>query len=193
VGEERVNIQSNNTVRSGFCVHSNSHVSLNQNDLFEPGTIMSMPDLEALDTTASGYEKNKGLELALRAGTMDIRMLRELDDIIVGLEGGDRDYLPDYITSTIPVPITHTKNKALDLTMGTCCRGGSTRSTAPRTRMRLNTAIHCNRGIFWNAGDRVTQSRAGGKGFVAQPDQWRTSLAAPAPLFLFCFCRASAR
>jgi hypothetical protein len=116
VAEGRVDIQSNNTFRSGFCVHSNDHVSLNQNNVFEPGTIVSMPDLEALDMPASGYEKNEGLELALRAGTMDIRVLRELDDIIDGLEYGDREYLPDYITSTIPISITHTKNQALDLT-----------------------------------------------------------------------------
>ncbi len=116
VAEGRVDIQSNNTFRSGFCVHSNDHVSLNQNNVFEPGTIVSMPDLEALDMPSSGYEKNEGLELALRAGTMDIRILRELDDIIAGLENGDPDYLPDYITSTIPVTTVHTQNKALDLT-----------------------------------------------------------------------------
>jgi Flp pilus assembly protein TadG len=115
VAEGRIDIQSNNTFRSGFCLHSNSHVSLNQNNQFEPGTIVSMPDLAALDMPASGYEKNEGLELALRAGTMDIRILRELDTIIAGLKGGDRDYLPDYITSTIPIEITHTKNQALDL------------------------------------------------------------------------------
>ncbi len=56
VAQEVVDIQSNNSYTDGFCIHSNTHVSLNQNNFFEPGTVVSMPSLDDLDMPTSGFE-----------------------------------------------------------------------------------------------------------------------------------------
>ncbi|PQO23948.1 hypothetical protein C2I36_04940 [Rhodobacteraceae bacterium WD3A24] len=106
VGESRVDVESNNEYLRGFCVHSNAYVSINQNNYFEDGTIVSMPDLDRLEIPNSGFDKNEGLEAALREDTMDIRILRETGTITEALEAGDADYLPDYIDSRTPVALT---------------------------------------------------------------------------------------
>ncbi|MBS1302693.1 pilus assembly protein TadG-related protein, partial [Loktanella sp. SALINAS62] len=58
IAEGVVDMQSNNSVLSGFCIHSNSYVSLNQNNYFQPGTIVGMPNVEDLDLPKSGFERN---------------------------------------------------------------------------------------------------------------------------------------
>ena len=99
VAEGKVDVQSNNVYLRGFCIHSESYVSINQNNTFEEGTIVSMPDLELLELPNSGYEQNDGLEAALREGELDVRILRQMDAIIDGLLTGDPHYVPqDYIT-----------------------------------------------------------------------------------------------
>lgn len=110
VAEDRVDMQSNNEYLRGFCVHSNNYVSINQNNYFEDGTVVSMPDLDKLQLPNSGYERNEGLEEALREDTMDIRILDELETIMAGLRSGDRDFLPDYITTTIPNEVSSSGN-----------------------------------------------------------------------------------
>jgi len=57
VAEGIVDIQSNNSYYNGFCLHSNSHVELNSNNYFEPGTIVSMPN----------PDRHRAAELGLRA------------------------------------------------------------------------------------------------------------------------------
>lgn len=78
VAENMVDIQSNNSYFNGFCIHSNDVVSLNSNNYFEEGTVVSMPDTERLDMPESGYETNEGLEQALRYGAMHIRLINAL-------------------------------------------------------------------------------------------------------------------
>src|SRR6056297_2707828 len=75
VGDGIVDVQSNNAYTNGFCVHSNAHVSVNQNNYYEPGTVVSMPDTGDLDMANSGFEKNDGLYEALRPGKYRIRIL----------------------------------------------------------------------------------------------------------------------
>ena len=102
-GEGIVDIQSNNSFYNGFCLHSNTHVSVNQNNFFEEGTVVSMPYdtqgdlLEALDAPASACESNTGLCEALTPGFYDIRILNRIDDIYAAMTSGDVDRLPDYI------------------------------------------------------------------------------------------------
>lgn len=95
-----VDLQSNNTYTNGFCIHSNSYVSLNSNNTFEPGTVVSMTDLDDLELPNSGYKTNIGLEQALREGSWHIRIVSRIDDIIARLEAFDPDYMPDYIDGT---------------------------------------------------------------------------------------------
>lgn len=87
VAEGIVDVQSGNTYTDGFCMHSNTHVEINQNNYFEGdtgngGTIVSMPDLDDLELPRSGYEKNEGLVEALREGGMNIRVLNQIDLIM---------------------------------------------------------------------------------------------------------------
>ena len=97
VAEGKVDVQSNNNYLRGFCIHSNDHVRINQNNYFEQGTIVSMPDLADLDIPNSGFERNEGLEAALREAWLDIRVLREFDDIVAGLRNHDGEYARPYI------------------------------------------------------------------------------------------------
>ncbi|WP_209426841.1 pilus assembly protein TadG-related protein [Pararhodobacter sp. SW119] len=113
VAEGKVDMQSNNNFFNGFCIHSNDHVRFNQNNYFEEGTIVSMPDLDKLDIPNSGFSQNEGLEAALREGKMDIRILDELENIIEGLGDREAAYLPDYVNPLDPV-ITIAPNNNLE-------------------------------------------------------------------------------
>ena len=62
----KVQISSGNKFDSGYCVHGNKGVEMNNGNIFEPGVIVSMPKLSMLvGSTAS----NTGLEEALRQTT----------------------------------------------------------------------------------------------------------------------------
>jgi len=103
VAEGRVDLQSNNAFGAGFCVHSNDYVRLNNHNTFAPGTVVSMPDLDDLWLPGSGFDHNDGLEEALREGQMDVRILRELQDLIEGFRTGLSDQMPEFITNLTPV------------------------------------------------------------------------------------------
>lgn len=84
VAEKLVDIQSNNSYFNGFCIHSNDVVSINSNNYFEEGTIVSMPDSGNLDLPGSGLETNEGLADALRYGAMQIRLINALREVPTG-------------------------------------------------------------------------------------------------------------
>ncbi len=81
VAEDMVDIQSNNRYVDGFCIHSNDRVSINSNNYFEPGTVVSMPDSDNLDIPRSGFATNEGLREALRYGAMQIRLINALREV----------------------------------------------------------------------------------------------------------------
>jgi hypothetical protein len=103
VAEDVVDIQSNNSFSNGFCIHSNNYVSLNSNNYFEPGTVVSMPDVDDIELPNSGMDSNDGLSEALREGSWNIRIIKRLEALINGLEYRDPMYSPAYITSSAPV------------------------------------------------------------------------------------------
>ena len=105
VAEEVVDIQSGNSFFDGFCLHSNQYVSLNQNNFFEPGTVVSMPDLALLDIPNSGFEANEGLEAALRQGAYRLRLLNKLPGMIADLWIADPDGLPRNIDNATGGPL----------------------------------------------------------------------------------------
>ena len=88
VAEGVVDMQSNTSYTDGFCVHSNTYVSLNQNNYFEPGTVVSMPNLADLDIPNSGFEQNEGLETALRQGKYGLNILNDMDAMFNSLRLG---------------------------------------------------------------------------------------------------------
>ena len=58
VADNIVDIQSNNGYYNGFCIHANNYVSVNSNNTFQAGTIVSMPNENDLDLPQSGFETN---------------------------------------------------------------------------------------------------------------------------------------
>lgn len=95
-----VDIQSNNSYFRGFCVHSNDHVSINSNNYFEKGTIVSMPDTTLLEMPISGAESNTGLIDALREGGFRMRLVARIPLIYNSLVAMKPKYMPDYITES---------------------------------------------------------------------------------------------
>ena len=99
VAESVIDIQSNNSYFNGFCVHSNEYVAINNNNFFESGTVVSMPDTDLLqvDITGAGEDKNLGLSEALREGKWFIKILNRIDLIKAGLQDKQSRYARDYI------------------------------------------------------------------------------------------------
>jgi Flp pilus assembly protein TadG len=128
VAEAPVDIQSNNAFYNGFCIHSNDYVSLNSNNYFEPGTVVSMPDLAELDIPNSGFETNAGLSEALRSGSYHIRILNRIDNIVLHVDDPGSRYYPDYLTSTDKEFLTQSRIDVTNLTPGKVhywnCAGG---------------------------------------------------------------------
>lgn len=107
VAEDVIDIQSNNSYFNGFCIHSNNYVTINNNNFFEPGTIVSMPDSDdiVVSITGNGEDKNEGLEEALREGKWFIKILDRIDRIAAGLQDEDSRYARDYITDYTVISI----------------------------------------------------------------------------------------
>ncbi len=147
VAKGLVDLQSNNNYTNGFCIHSNTEVSINSNNTFELGTIVSIPSDNALDLPRSGFTSNDGLREALQVGPHLLRVFDQLVDedgndgpLLTALKSGTDDdapdwYLPfktdDFGRSVHPVPISggNPKIGVADLEPGmintiTCSPGG---------------------------------------------------------------------
>ncbi|WP_240789431.1 pilus assembly protein TadG-related protein [Pseudooceanicola onchidii] len=118
IGEDVVDIQSNNGFENGFCVHSNRYVSVNSNNTWEAGTVVSMPDSSEIDLPRSGFVTNEGLQAALRNGYYRLRVLGQIDRIYDDLYLASGAFLPDYISGAAPVVLTDWKLDASDFVPG---------------------------------------------------------------------------
>ncbi len=129
VAQSVVDIQSNNSYLRDFCIHSNSYVKLSSNNLFEAGTVVSMPDLSLLQLPASGFDTNLGLTEALREGSINIRVLRRVQRIIDGMTDISSPYYPEFLASPIPVSLNVNRIDATHLPAGRVydwnCNSGS--------------------------------------------------------------------
>ncbi len=129
VAEDQVDLQSNNSFMNGFCVHSNAQVSMNSNNYFEPGTVVSMPDKTQVDLPNSGFESNVGLVDALHSGSWNIRIVSRIDELIADLAVYGSRQMPKYITSSDVVVLTNRNVEQIHLKPGRihrfACRGGA--------------------------------------------------------------------
>ncbi|MDE3122507.1 MAG: hypothetical protein KGK00_12085 [Paracoccaceae bacterium] len=129
VGQVAVDLQSNNSFLNGFCIHSNNAVSLNSNDSFEAGTVVSMPDPATIQLPSSGFSSNPGLQQALQKDSWKIRILDQIDTIASDLAVGDPRYTPSYIANRTPIAYSQNKIGTGDLTSGNIytasCNGNS--------------------------------------------------------------------
>ena len=128
VAEGVVDIQSNNSYLRRFCIHSNDHVKLSSNNFFEAGTVVSMPNIEDLELPNSGFVTNVGLLEALKAGSINIRVLRRINKIIETIADPESSYYPSFLTSTVPVNLSINRIDATNLVPGRVhywnCAGG---------------------------------------------------------------------
>lgn len=129
VGQYAVDLQSNNTYKNGFCIHSNDIVSLNSNNYFESGTHVTMPDPSTIQLPSSGFSTDPGLQAALQDDAWHIRILDQIDTIMSDLLQGSTRYTPSYITNTTPITYTQGKIGNGDLSPGSIytasCSGNS--------------------------------------------------------------------
>lgn len=107
--QDTVDLKSNNTYYSGFCIHSNDEVKMKQENNFEAGVVVSMPD----STDADGHTtSNTGLADALEDHEYRLRILDNLDQIVKNLLSGG-SFVPGYIT--LPTPVTVTAESILGM------------------------------------------------------------------------------
>lgn len=129
VADDIVDTQSNNEYKNGFCIHSNTHVETNQNNDWETGVIVSMPDKRDIVLPASGYVQNPGLEPALRDGAYRLRILNRVQSILDDLNSGGSQYAPSYITNSSVVTLSGKTLDETDLVPGSIytksCSGNS--------------------------------------------------------------------
>jgi len=118
VGDVLVEVQGNNEYEPGFCIHSNGFVSLNSNNVFYPRSVVSMPDQRDISLPSSGFESNPGLTEALRDASYQLRILNRITDIIEGVQNMSSPYMPDYITSDIPIKLNGNTIRQEDLIEG---------------------------------------------------------------------------
>jgi len=118
VAQGRVDIQSNNLFKRGFCIHSNTGVKISSNNTFEPGVHVTMPSLSTLQIPNSGLRSNPGLEAALGTNRYDLRVLERLSTIQAGLSTSGSPFIPSYITNPSVVTLTSRAIRAGDLTAG---------------------------------------------------------------------------
>ena len=115
VAKNRVEVQSGSHYGAGFCIHSQLYVKASSNNIFDPGSVVSMPDKGDVELPNSGFASNIGLQAALRDGSYNVRILNRIDDIYAGLVeplhpdfgimtefnslGDESEYYRDYITN----------------------------------------------------------------------------------------------
>jgi hypothetical protein len=131
VAEDVVDMQSSNTFLNGFCIHSNTHVEVQNNNTFASNTVVSMPDKRDLVMPSGGFSTNLGLQDAPRDAYYRIRILDQVQDIIDDLYAGGATYAPDYITAPGVISVnTRTNLSMADFTTGrihkVTCNGGQT-------------------------------------------------------------------
>lgn len=159
-------MSSNSIFRPGFCVHGNDHVRLRQNNTFEPGSIVSMPDTSRLDIPNSGMEGNPGLAEALRAGTVDMGSLSNLASRIDAMRAGNSAALPAYTTNHTSVNVNNNNVTASTFQSGrnynVNCSGngnsGNSTLTLTSSMNLTNVVITTNCSITLGNGARVVDS-----------------------------------
>ncbi len=179
VAQGVVDIQSNNTYLRKFCIHSNTYVKLSSNNLFEPGTVVSMPDLSQLQLPQSGFATNPGLTEALREGSINIRILRRIQRILAGMTDTTSPYYADFLTSPIPVALNAGTIDATNLPSGRVyqwnCNSGpggtiSANTVVSRVVIIANCDVKLGNGVAFEDAILLTTSTSavsikGGQGF----------------------------
>ena len=87
-----IDLQSGNSYRDEFCIHSNTHVEINQGNYLESGVTVSMPSMNDFVMPSSGYDQNDGLQESLRQSGYRMRLLDQMDRRFQSLRNGSPTY-----------------------------------------------------------------------------------------------------
>jgi hypothetical protein len=139
VGEDIVEVTTGNTYKPGFCVHSNTHVSLNNSNTFEDKSIVSMPDRRDIVLPADGMTTNPGLPRALRDGSYHLRIVDRINEIIAGVQTPGSTYFRSYIDPANPT-LTLNRNDKLDDTKFTSGHIHMLTCTSPSQSAKIHAA-----------------------------------------------------
>ena len=115
VAYNMVDTNSNNHYVHPFCIHGqnvpvdpgpNHAVEVQNNSIFDPGVMVSMPYKPDLSRLPQVYD-NEGLESAHTGGDLWPADVAKLPDIIAGLTTFGSQYMPGYITASEVTEITN--------------------------------------------------------------------------------------
>lgn len=147
---EDIEMSSQNAFSSNYCLHGETGVKLSTQNTFASGVTVSMPDLAMLQMPGGGYDKNPGLEEALREGEKIPPLVGQIPSILAGLQDPASKWQPDWINGTVNTMSSRSFNSGT-LVPGTInivecgnARGGVHQSPS-------------NQQISFAAGDRIEQ------------------------------------
>jgi Flp pilus assembly protein TadG len=93
-----VDMQSNNILKDGICIHGNDHVEVNNGNNWEAGVSVTMPSLSDLQIPNSDIDTlNPGQKRALGEEWFDVKIVDQIGDIVASIKAGESTYLPSYI------------------------------------------------------------------------------------------------
>ena len=161
VARTDLRFNANNTFESGICLHSNGSIWIRQNNTFEPGSSVSLPDRSNLDVPSGSTSGNVGLDEALVETSRDLSILDDLAQTIATLEDPFSDGIPDYIISTNVETLNASDVSATSFRTGhihrvDCGQNGGT-LTLPDTTLR-NIVLVTNCSISLSNGAAVEES-----------------------------------
>lgn len=134
-----VDMQTANSFYDGFCVHSEDYVKVSQDNYFEEGVIVSMPDQSDLQVPASGMEKNDGLPEALRSMNYNLEsFFNGLPDLISEYNDPSSETMPDFITDTSAVHEVNLKNPASKLVQSMLLEGAVNRVNCKGSNLTID-------------------------------------------------------
>lgn len=89
----------------GFCLHTNGTFTMNVNNRFDAGSVLSLSDQRNIIMPAGGYDLNPGLKEAINESAYRMRLVNHLDMFIHSLQTPDSTYWRPYVTSHAPIII----------------------------------------------------------------------------------------
>ena len=103
VADVGIEIQSDNLFMAPFCLHSNTWMDFSNNNEFQPGTIVSIPEYSNLQASMSS---NTGLADARRiADDRKLRIVHRVQEIYDGVQDPASIHYRSYITNSVPIDI----------------------------------------------------------------------------------------
>ncbi len=111
IARNEVHISSNNHFTRNICVHGQEGVKIQSNNIYDPGVIVSMYDMDTLQLPNSGFSSNDGLREALREQGLDPRMANHVDGIMQQFLDRDPAVLPTYTKADEEVIVVDEKFK----------------------------------------------------------------------------------